>query len=442
MDMLLLKSLHSSLGLSVIIFDKSFNIINEFRSDKTSLLYYNYYQILSGFNHVESDFLFYNGPFNELLLAYQLQEQFVIIGPWRSNNIDESFFKREMERAEIALKEQNYFLKSLNILPFFSVGQIRELLVLINFCFTGVVEDRLSQPLHDYTAGWAETFDLERIKDFSKHHYTAESYLYDYECKLLQVVQTGDLEQLKEVVSYLSNAVTPKVSGDILRSEKNYSITVFDRLSQTAIQSGLDVETAYASRDAFIRDNELLTSLSDVLKLRDASIVFYTTKIGDIKQKISSKTSPTIIAVIQYLENNLDKNIETSRVAAAFHMSESKLRKLFKTATKSTIQQYFLDLKIKRAQALLREGETISDITEALGFSSPSNFSRSFKKVVGESPIRYKQKHHIGQSLKIEHAPDTCLNMLKNQGGGGVKISFSYLIKSPLKSLSEGFVAG
>ncbi|MGT2623997.1 YSIRK-targeted surface antigen transcriptional regulator [Streptococcus thoraltensis] len=396
MDLLLLKSLHSSLGLSVIIFDKSFRMISEFCSDKTGLLYYNYYQILTEFNHTDSDFLFYSGPFNEMLLAYQLQEKFVIIGPWRSNNIDETFFKNEMERAEISSKEQSYFFKSLNTLPFFSGGQIRELLVLINFCFTGVVEDRLSQPLHEYTAGWVKSFDLEKIKHFSKNHYTAESYLYEYECKIIQAVQTGELEQLQDVVRYLSNAVAPKVSGDMLRSEKNYSITVFDRLSQVAIQSGLDVETAYLSRDSFIRDSELMTSIPDVIKLRDASIVFYTTKIGEIKQKLASKTSPTIIAIIQYLENNLDKNIETSKVAAVFHMSESKIRKLFKTATNSTIQQYVLGLKIKRAKVFLKEGERISDIADVLGFSSPSNFSRSFKKLVGESPIKYKQKYHTG----------------------------------------------
>ncbi|WP_242258809.1 helix-turn-helix domain-containing protein [Streptococcus thoraltensis] len=146
----------------------------------------------------------------------------------------------------------------------------------------------------------------------------------------------------------------------------------------------------------FIRDSELMTSIPDVIKLRDASIVFYTTKIGEIKQKLASKTSPTIIAIIQYLENNLDKNIETSKVAAVFHMSESKIRKLFKTATNSTIQQYVLGLKIKRAKVFLKEGERISDIADVLGFSSPSNFSRSFKKLVGESPIKYKQKYHTG----------------------------------------------
>ncbi|SUN27843.1 Transcriptional regulator, AraC family [Streptococcus agalactiae] len=73
-------------------------------------------------------------------------------------------------------------------------------------------------------------------------------------------------------------------------------------------------------------------------------------------------------------------------------MSESKLRKLFKQEKHITIQQYFLNLKIEAAKQLLDENKKLEEVSNLLGFSTSSNFSRTFKKIVGISPLEYKQK--------------------------------------------------
>ncbi|KHD42277.1 AraC family transcriptional regulator, partial [Streptococcus uberis] len=147
----------------------------------------------------------------------------------------------------------------------------------------------------------------------------------------------------------------------------------------------------YQSRDRFVRETEQVQSLSAVLKLRDTAILFYTQQIRDIKNKIISRHSKTVISVIKYLENNLNNNIKTEKIASQFHMSESKLRKLFKEEKGVTIKQYFLCLKIEAAKQLLYEGKSLSQVAELLQFSTPTNFSRTFKRLVGVSPITYIQ---------------------------------------------------
>ncbi|MGG6796453.1 UNVERIFIED_CONTAM: helix-turn-helix domain-containing protein, partial [Streptococcus canis] len=60
-----------------------------------------------------------------------------------------------------------------------------------------------------------------------------------------------------------------------------------------------------------------------------------------------------------------------------------------------TILQYFLHLKIEVAKQLLEEGKTLAHIAELLQFSTSANFSRTFKRVVGISPLKYAQQNNL-----------------------------------------------
>lgn len=394
---LLLKSLHSTLGLSITVFDQNSSIIEEYRSDRTISLYYNYSLIINEFSKTQHNFLFHYGFLGELFLAYHIYQHYIIIGPWRSNAIDPLIFRKKMTEAKIDISAQNYFFNKISQIPFFSLNQIRELLILTNYCLTGIVEDKLSEPLHYYTKGWSKSFEIDRIKQFSKENMTTYTYQRHFENSILEAVKLGDESLLKETVHKFSNATTPIISGDELRSEKNYSIMIYDRLAQGAIQVGLDVEIAYQARDRFVKETESIQKLTDVLKLRDTAILFYTQQIHSFKDHLITSNSQIVIGVIQYLENNLNRSIKTCEVAKKFHMSESKLRKLFKQEKHITIQQYFRNRKMETAKQLLSNGKRVNEVSDLLNFSTPSNFSRLFKQIVGVSPLKYVQ----GSQLKI-----------------------------------------
>nr|MWN21529.1 hypothetical protein [Leuconostoc lactis] len=96
------------------------------------------------------------------------------------------------------------------------------------------------------------------------------------------------------------------VTGDTLRSEKNYSNIVFEKLSQTGIECGMDIITAYSSRDLFIKKTELTTTLDEILQVRDAAIVYVTDKVHlDVKQYTTEITDQRIEYLIS---QNFDAN--------------------------------------------------------------------------------------------------------------------------------------
>ncbi|KHD42668.1 AraC family transcriptional regulator, partial [Streptococcus uberis] len=64
-NFLLLKSLHSTLKLTIIVCDASFTVLKEFNSAQTISSYYDYRLILNDFTKTNDNFLFHYGFLGE-----------------------------------------------------------------------------------------------------------------------------------------------------------------------------------------------------------------------------------------------------------------------------------------------------------------------------------------------------------------------------------------
>ena len=83
------------------------------------------------------------------------------------------------------------------------------------------------------------------------------------------------------------------------------------------------------------------------------------------------------------------------------HCEYSQLSKLFSETTGTTIEKYFIAQKIERVKELLSYGElSLSQIADAMNYSSVADLSAQFKSVTGETPSSYKKrKQHSRTSL-------------------------------------------
>lgn len=387
---MLLKSLHVCLRLPILIFDKEFNLVEEYRSNRTISFFYNYKLLLKRIVNDRDFFYYINGNFNEMFLLYVNGERNYLFGPFKCNIIDKEFFQLKMDQQHISLSNQKTLYEILSELPLFSLGDVRDILILVHYFFTGKIEDVLHIQLHNYVKEFSEYTELnERIDDLVSQNYDPEIYLFLYENKILEYVKTGDVEKLRDMVFQLSNGIVPAISGDTIRTEKNYSIIVFEKLAQTSISLGMDIIDAYQNRDKFVRKNELAVSLNEVLQIRDASIVFYTKEIGKEKTK---KLSPLISSVVQYVGLNIYKKITVKEISEYFSISETKLRTNFKEEMNTTLYNYIMKRKISAAKVMLKSNNTISEVAFTLGFSDSSHLSKVFKKYTGISPKQFQQK--------------------------------------------------
>lgn len=95
--------------------------------------------------------------------------------------------------------------------------------------------------------------------------------------------------------------------------------------------------------------------------------------------------------VLTYLEANYSQNISVQTLADSLGLNRSYLHRLFKSATGSSLQEYLLDLRIRKACSLLKTTcLPVSVISLSVGYEDTLYFSRLFKKKKGISPSQYR----------------------------------------------------
>jgi len=99
-----------------------------------------------------------------------------------------------------------------------------------------------------------------------------------------------------------------------------------------------------------------------------------------------------IILIEQLQDLPLHIKLKTSELlASSLHKDYKQLSKLFSTNEKTTIEKYFIKLKIEKVKELIQLKQySFSDIGYILDYSSVNHLSRQFKEVVGLSMTDYK----------------------------------------------------
>lgn len=384
----MIKSLHVCLRLPIIVFDKNLEIIEEYRSNQTTVLFDDYESILGAALDAQELFTFISGELNDMFLLYNYEDLHILFGPFKCNIIDKVFFYKKMNDLQIGPKNQETLYNYLSELPLFSTSELRDILIMVHYFFSKEIKDLMSDKVHLETKKYETEITNKRIEYLVSQNFDSNMYLYLYEHKILNYVRSGDVNKLRDMVFKLSNGVIPAVTGDTLRSEKNYSIVVFEKLSQAGIELGMDIITAYGSRDLFIKKTELSNTLDEILQVRDSAIVYYTSKVNKV---ISQHLSPLTTSIIQYINTNMYRPLKVKELASYFNISESKLRTLFKTELNSTVQDYIMMRKIEEAKLMLKSNVTTNEVAYTLGFADASHFSRAFKKIVGQTPKHFQQ---------------------------------------------------
>jgi AraC-like DNA-binding protein len=98
--------------------------------------------------------------------------------------------------------------------------------------------------------------------------------------------------------------------------------------------------------------------------------------------------SPTpLVKCLDYIENNLHRNISLADLMKSSALGASRLTQLFRENLGAPPLHYVAKRKMDIAERLIASsGASISEIAARLGFKSLSYFSRVFKRVKGEAP--------------------------------------------------------
>lgn len=95
--------------------------------------------------------------------------------------------------------------------------------------------------------------------------------------------------------------------------------------------------------------------------------------------------------VINYINDYLNRDLHLAELANLVQMSPYYFSRLFKQSTGVTPHQYVTQCRIEKAKQLLKKPDlSITYISQQVGFHDQSHFSKTFGKIVGLTPKKYR----------------------------------------------------
>ena len=97
--------------------------------------------------------------------------------------------------------------------------------------------------------------------------------------------------------------------------------------------------------------------------------------------------------MIAYLHEHIRENTTLSDLSEHFYLNPDYLARLFKNHMHISVGHYIILQKVSVAETLLREGKSVTEVQELLGFSDYAHFFKTFQKTTGISPSRYRKQY-------------------------------------------------
>ncbi len=258
---------------------------------------------------------------------------------------------------------------------------------------------------HKKTVGY-QTFPYHRHNGYEIYLFLQGNiHLYiEQNCYLLGA---GDLVLISPSVMHrivsLDNQVYERITINIKQS-------VFDRLST----SNTDLSACFSVSEKHLppirldegQVSEFVTyanHLSDSLcsggygadvcaNIRVSQILLLANRCLEASHFQRPNIMPDLVKdVMLYIRENLTENLSLDHISGIFYHNGSYISHLFKKHTGLSLREYILDRRIECAKQFLASGSNVSEACYESGFSDYSNFIRSFTKVAGISPGRYRK---------------------------------------------------
>lgn len=106
-----------------------------------------------------------------------------------------------------------------------------------------------------------------------------------------------------------------------------------------------------------------------------------------------NKHNPVIEQIKKFIDSNIHRQITVTEISKLVFLSPNYCNSFFKKQTGMTLTEYIISRKMKKAkQLLISTDKSLTEISTAVGYDNYSYFSRTFKKVTGYTPVKFRQK--------------------------------------------------
>lgn len=171
----------------------------------------------------------------------------------------------------------------------------------------------------------------------------------------------------------------------------DYKAVIDSKLVETNqfVSNHLGITFDYSISDA----TDTLDKISSLYNQCRESCIFVENAEADSEDDIG--VDERCARIIEYIENNYsDGNLGVKNIADEFGLSFNYISKYFKEHTGEGLAKYIIYKRIEKAKALMvNTNDSIAKIADKTGFYSANVFIRTFKKVEGITPGKYRENY-------------------------------------------------
>lgn len=300
----------------------------------------------------------------------------LLLNASESNQLESSHVLYELIKS-IQLSTSKYLEISLSITISTAGDTIKDVFQLYGEC--------LQASLYRTFYGHRCIIYAEKIKNLKSDEY---SYPMQKEKLLIEALLLGKTEEVKKIYS------------EIIIGASKHQYTVFQSAIShlaRAINTAIDCMQKNSYSAMLYNFTTFIVEVSKLETLDEISAYFFKA-FEDIIHEMDNKKSIRHNELIEIIVSKINKeyfnqNLSIETIADLVNMSPVYLGRLFKKLTSKSISDYISEIRMAKAENLLKETDlSINEILENTGFVSSGYFYTQFRKIHGITPNEYRQK--------------------------------------------------
>ena len=204
--------------------------------------------------------------------------------------------------------------------------------------------------------------------------------------------QTGKVDYYTFLfpMKYVTFNAEDMLDREVLEPLDNGRLMIHSQIEKTArdiCEELIDIhqlKNSEAEQEIAVQLKTKMTLLQFILKMWQE---------GLIMDNAASGGNTVEKEMVSYIQQNYTEKISLKEFGTQFHLSEKYISRYFKEHFHITLSQYVNHLRLEHARQLLHDTTLpITEVAMQSGYQNVSYFIRSFKKVYGVSPLKYRKE--------------------------------------------------
>jgi len=221
-----------------------------------------------------------------------------------------------------------------------------------------------------------------------KNHSDLQQLYHIEEPSLLYAIQQGQRNQARAIINRLLLYIYNHKPAN-LNFLKSFALELVIMMSRTAVEAGADPVRIMAMNSGHF---STLTGIDDEEELSPWMTDTLGRLMNEIQAQRRKRSQVRLSRAIGYIEKHLAENIRRDVVARKSGLSPGHFSHLVSEETGQTFRELVASYRVRHACHLLaRTRRSLSEIALDCGFTDQSYFTKIFRKISGQNPLRYRK---------------------------------------------------